>query len=56
VHRFVVNGMRDDVVQMRENLVYDPTAVQTMGLAHLTTYARLRVLIRRVMGLRCARF
>lgn len=35
VRKFVINGSRDDVAMMRQNLADDPTAVQTMGVAVL---------------------
>lgn len=44
VNRFVINGARDDVALMRENLAHDDRATQTMSVAaldHLRDAARL---------------
>ena len=44
VNRFVINGARDDVALMRQNLAYNPTAVQTLGVSaldHLRNSARI---------------
>lgn len=49
VSRFIVNGNRDDVALMRQNLAHDPTAQQTMGVAaleHLRNSARVDDLYR----------
>lgn len=35
VQKYIINGARDDVETMRENLAHDPNATQTMGVAAL---------------------
>lgn len=44
VSRFVINAPRDDVLRMRDNLSFNPTAIQTIGVSaldHLRDAARL---------------
>ena len=44
VNRFIINGNRDDVGLMRQNLAHDPAAQQTMSVAaldHLRNSARI---------------